>query len=362
VISRRINAEPGAIFAVLADPAGHTEIDGSGMLRGAVTDSVLTGVGDVFVLKMYFSELGDYEMANRVVQYELNRRITWEPRRHDIDEPSWEHRWGYELTPDGDSATIVTEIFDCSRWPERERGNMDNGRIWIEAMTETLQRLDEMCTGRPGRSRQPRQRNPGRLAVASSQLPASGVVLNIPIRSGDPTCVPRCARPFTMRAAAFARHGGPDVIRVVEGWPEPELHADGVVVAVEACALNHLDVFVRRGMPGVRTELPHVSGGDVAGRVTAVGGAVGAWSVGDRVLVDPAVVLPNGSQGALGEGAVASSQEKLAALPAWARRSASRRAARNSARRCGAQHHRLGWGARIWNTCSRSSQTGGSRR
>ncbi len=150
VISRRINAGAAAIFKVLADPGQHTGLDGSGMLRGALTDSVVTGVGDVFVLKMYFSELGgDYEMANRVVEYELNRRITWEPRRHDVDEPSWGHRWGFELTPDGARATIVTETFDCARWPEDERVGIDNGRIWVEAMTRTLERLDELCT-RPG--------------------------------------------------------------------------------------------------------------------------------------------------------------------------------------------------------------------
>jgi alcohol dehydrogenase len=115
-----------------------------------------------------------------------------------------------------------------------------------------------------------------------------------------------------MRAAVFARHGGAEVIRVVDDWPEPVLDAGGVVVAVEACALNHLDVFVRRGMPGVRTELPHVSGGDVAGRVTAVGDDGGAWSIGDRVLVDPAVTLPNGSQGALGETVQGGLCERLA--------------------------------------------------
>src|SRR5215469_1252611 len=117
---------------------------------------------------------------------------------------------------------------------------------------------------------------------------------------------------FTMRAAAFARHGGPDVIRVADDWPEPKLGVGGVVLAVEACALNHLDVFVRRGMPGVRTELPHVSGGDVAGRVIAVGGEVGAWSIGDRVLVDPDVALPNGSHGALGESVQGGLCERLA--------------------------------------------------
>lgn len=147
VLSRRIEAEPAAIFAILADPGRHADIDGSEMLRGALTDSVVTGVGDVFVLKMYLERLGgDYEMANEVVEYELNRRIVWEPRRHDIDQPAGGHRWGFELTPDGPQATIVTEIFDCSRWPEDDRAQIEEGRIWIEAMTKTLERLDERST------------------------------------------------------------------------------------------------------------------------------------------------------------------------------------------------------------------------
>jgi hypothetical protein len=146
VISRRIDADAGTIFSVLADPGRHTDIDGSGMLRGSLTDAVVSGVGDVFVLKMYFTELGDYEMANHVVEYELNRRISWEPQRHDVDEPSWGHSWGFELSPDGAHATTVTEIFDCASWPDDERTNIDNGKIWIDAMTKTLERLDQICT------------------------------------------------------------------------------------------------------------------------------------------------------------------------------------------------------------------------
>ena len=148
MVSRRIGAHASAIFAVLADPSKHTQIDGSGMLRGAVTSSVVSGIGDVFVLKMYFSEIGDYEMANVVLEFETDRRITWQPQRNDIDEPSWGQRWGFELTPDGPGATIVTETFDCSRWPEDERAGIHDGRIWIEAMSGTLQRLDELCTQR----------------------------------------------------------------------------------------------------------------------------------------------------------------------------------------------------------------------
>ena len=57
------------------------------------------------------------------------------------------HRWSFELTPDGPDATVVTEIFDCSRVPEDERVDIDNGNIWVESMTRTLERLDELCTG-----------------------------------------------------------------------------------------------------------------------------------------------------------------------------------------------------------------------
>jgi hypothetical protein len=151
VVSRRIEAEPAAIFAVLADPGRHTDIDGSEMLRGALTDSVVTGVGDVFVLKMYLERLGgDYQMANEVVEFEQNRRIVWEPRRHDVDQPAGGHRWGFELTADDTPGrppgTVVTEIFDCSRWPEDDRAQIEEGRIWITAMTTTLELLDERCT------------------------------------------------------------------------------------------------------------------------------------------------------------------------------------------------------------------------
>jgi hypothetical protein len=147
-VSRRIEADPGTIFGILADPSKHTEIDGSEMLRGALTDTVVSGVGDVFVMKMYLERLGgDYEMANQVVEFEQDRRITWEPRRHDVDDaPIGGHLWGYELTGDGEDATVVTEIFDCARWAEEDKPFIDYGRNWIEAMTKTLERLDEVAT------------------------------------------------------------------------------------------------------------------------------------------------------------------------------------------------------------------------
>ena len=157
-VSRRISAPAHVIFQVLADPVRHPEFDGSQMLRGAGSAAVISGVGDVFVMKMYFSRIGDYEMNNHVVEYEQDRRIGWEPeagRGHpnaapDGPEPARTgQRWSYQLTPDGPDATVVTEIYDCSRASEERRAGMDNGRIWIESMTTTLERLDALC-GRPG--------------------------------------------------------------------------------------------------------------------------------------------------------------------------------------------------------------------
>jgi hypothetical protein len=153
-VSRRIQAPAHDIFQVLASPARHLELDGSQMLRGAVTTGMISGVGDVFVMKMYYSEHGDYEMNNHIVEFEPDRRIGWEPeagRGHPdlVDNPDharWGHRWSFQLTPDGPHATIVTETYDCSRAPADERAGMDNGRVWIDSMARTLERLDALCT------------------------------------------------------------------------------------------------------------------------------------------------------------------------------------------------------------------------
>jgi hypothetical protein len=154
-VSRRIEAPAAVIFRVLADPGRHVELDGSGMLRGAVTTAPVSGVGDVFVMKMYFSELGDYEMNNHVVEYEPDRCIGWEPepgRGHPDaaagqDGSRWGQRWSYELVPAGTGATIVTEVYDCSSAPAAARAGMRDGEVWTQAMAKTLELLDAACTG-----------------------------------------------------------------------------------------------------------------------------------------------------------------------------------------------------------------------
>src|ERR1700761_4229905 len=79
-VSRRIASPAHDIFEILANPARHREFDGSDSLRGSASTKMVSGVGDVFVMKMHFPHLGDYEMNNHVVEYEQDRRIGWDPR------------------------------------------------------------------------------------------------------------------------------------------------------------------------------------------------------------------------------------------------------------------------------------------
>ena len=78
-VSRRIEAPAADIFELLADPDRHPEFDGSEMLRPGASNRVIVGIGDVFVTKMYFAAMGDYEMHNRIVVFEPDRCIAWEP-------------------------------------------------------------------------------------------------------------------------------------------------------------------------------------------------------------------------------------------------------------------------------------------
>lgn len=89
-----------------------------------------------------------------------------------------------------------------------------------------------------------------------------------------------------MKAAYFDALGGPDVL-VVGELPDPEPGPGDVIVEVEAAALNHLDLWVRRGLPGLNVALPHVGGSDFAGTISEVGRGVEDWRVGDRVTANP---------------------------------------------------------------------------
>jgi len=93
-----------------------------------------------------------------------------------------------------------------------------------------------------------------------------------------------------MKALYFDKHGELDVVKYGD-VPDPEPWPGEVLIRVHACALNFLDIWVRRGWPGLKLDMPHWCGADVAGEIVALGKNVSDWQVGQRVVVDPGVNL-----------------------------------------------------------------------
>ena len=89
-----------------------------------------------------------------------------------------------------------------------------------------------------------------------------------------------------MNAVVYTGHGGPEVIRE-QPMPRPEAGPGEVRVRVRAVALNHLDLWVRRGLPRLTVTFPHIPGADVAGVVEELGPGVRQVAVGAEVVVSP---------------------------------------------------------------------------
>lgn len=134
--TRVIQADPQALFDVIADPSLHHVIDGSGSVQGVRGGARKLALGDRFSTKMRM--VVPYLMSNKVVEYEEGRRIAWS------HVGGW--RWRYELEP-VDGGTSVTETFDwstarpgagvyASKWSKKNRA----------AMESTLARLDAFVT------------------------------------------------------------------------------------------------------------------------------------------------------------------------------------------------------------------------
>ena len=142
-VSRVIKASPEAVFDVLADPARHAEIDGSGMVQNIRGESSRLELGSTFGMDMKMGPL-PYRISNTVKEFEENRLIAW---AHFAG-----HRWRYELAPtevDGAPATEVTESFDWSTcnpvvgkgielagYPKRHPANMEATLERLAAVVE----------------------------------------------------------------------------------------------------------------------------------------------------------------------------------------------------------------------------------
>jgi NADPH:quinone reductase-like Zn-dependent oxidoreductase len=91
-----------------------------------------------------------------------------------------------------------------------------------------------------------------------------------------------------MKAIVFQQHGAPDVLKYTDA-PDPAPRADEVLVRVKACALNHLDLWVRQGLSNVPIPLPHIPGSDVAGEIAQIGADVTTVRVGQKIVLAPGV-------------------------------------------------------------------------
>ena len=91
-----------------------------------------------------------------------------------------------------------------------------------------------------------------------------------------------------MKAVVFNEHGSVDKL-VYTDFTEPEISPSEVLVKVNACGINHLDIWVREGIPGITIPLPHIPGCEITGEIARVGSAVKGLSVGQRVLIAPGI-------------------------------------------------------------------------
>jgi len=148
-----IDAPAEAIFAVLADPAKHAAIDGTGWVREPLDSQHLTEAGQVFRMAMYNDNApgGHYLIGNRVQVFDRPRVISWEPGMDTggSNPRIVGHIWRYDLAPAGPSRTEVTLSYDWSAVPDslRQRLPFRFPPFAADHLTNSLAHLAELVTG-----------------------------------------------------------------------------------------------------------------------------------------------------------------------------------------------------------------------
>src|SRR5215216_1105525 len=124
--STTIEAAPAAVFAVLADPSAHADIDGTGWVSGSLEDARITAARQVFRMAMYHANHPDknYEIANLVEVFDEPRAIAWKPGTEspetgELSFGGW--IWRYDLEATGPSRTTVTLTYDWAAVPPQVR-------------------------------------------------------------------------------------------------------------------------------------------------------------------------------------------------------------------------------------------------
>jgi hypothetical protein len=146
--TRDIGAPAAAVFAVLADPASHAAIDGTGWVREPLDRDPLTTPGQIFRMSMYHEMHpdGSYEVANRVQVVDSPSAISWEPGS-DAGDGSLQFggwSWRYDLAPAGPSSTEVTLTYDWSAVPDDLRQLIGFPPFAPDHLDNSLAHLDQL--------------------------------------------------------------------------------------------------------------------------------------------------------------------------------------------------------------------------
>ena len=152
-VTGSVAASPEAVFAVLADPSRHDQMDGAGMLQGMVEGPpAITGVGQTFDMDMNQDPFGDYRMRNTVTEFEPGRRIAWAPNLE--PEGSMDHMLGgitpgghvysWVLTPNADGGTDIEHSCDWSGCPD-ERFKAFFPRVSAEQMSQSIETIGKLA-------------------------------------------------------------------------------------------------------------------------------------------------------------------------------------------------------------------------
>ena len=146
-----VAAPAEAVFAVLADPASHPAIDGTGWVAKALDTAPLAGPGQLFRMAMYHANHpdGSYEMVNRIAEFAPPRAISWEPGQDVAGDGKPQFGgwiWRYDLVPGGPSRTEVTLTYDWSAVPPFLREHIAFPPFPMDHLTNSLQHLAELAT------------------------------------------------------------------------------------------------------------------------------------------------------------------------------------------------------------------------
>lgn len=147
--TQTIDAPPDVIFAVLADPAKHAAIDGTGWVREPLDSEALTAAGQIFRMAMYHPNHpdGGYQIANRVEVLDRPNAISWKPG-YDTGDGSLSFGgwvWRYELTPAGPGSTEVTLSYDWSAVPDSIRQSISFPPFPPDHLSNSLAHLADLA-------------------------------------------------------------------------------------------------------------------------------------------------------------------------------------------------------------------------